>query len=93
MSPMRLRKCAMKRKEIVAAGGAHCDAGFVLALVGITFAVFGVINDAMNITFGLESTSWLLLSIVAWLFAISSWIAWALAVHLDAIEALSKKEE
>ena len=24
---VRLRKCSMKREEIVAAGGAHCDGG------------------------------------------------------------------
>ncbi|MCP8309164.1 MAG: hypothetical protein H3Z53_06725 [archaeon] len=90
---MRLRKCAMKRKEIIAAGGAHCDGGFVFWLLGIAFAVFGVISDAMNITLVLESTSWLLLSIVFCLTGIASWIAWALAVHfLDAIEAKSKKE-
>jgi len=90
---MRLRKCAMKRKEIVAAGGAHCDAGFVFWSLGIVFAVLGVISDARNITLGLEPTSWLLLSIVFCLTGIANWIAWALAVHLDAIEGKSKKEE
>ena len=89
---MRLRKCSMKRKEIIAAGGAHCDGGFVLWLLGIIFAVFGVGSDAMNISLLLESTSWLLLSIFLCLSGIASWIAWVLAVHLDAIEAKSKKE-
>jgi len=83
----------MKREEIVAAGGAHCDGGFVFWLLGLTFAVLGVVSDAMNITLVLETTSWLLLSIVFCLSGIASWIAWALAVHLDAIEAKSKKEE
>ena len=59
----------------------------------MTFAIFGVISDAMNITLGLEPTSWLLQSIVSCLTAIASWIAWASAVHLDAMEAKSKKEE
>ena len=90
---MRLRKCSMKREEIVAAGGAHCDGGFVLWLLGLTFAVLGVVSDAMNITLVLETTSWLLLAIVSCLSGIASLIAWALAVHLDAIEAKSKKEE
>jgi len=90
---VRLRKCAMKRKEIVAAGGAHCDGGFVFWLLGLTFAALGVISDAMNLTLVLEPISWLLLSIVFCLSAIASWIAWVLAVHIDAIEAGRKKEE
>ena len=90
---MRLRKCSMKREEIVAAGGAHCDGGFIFWLLGLTFAVLGVVGDAMNITLVLETTSWLLLAIVFCLSGIASWIAWALAVHLDAIEARSRKEE
>jgi len=83
----------MKREEIVAAGGAHCDGGYVLWLLGLTFAILGVVSDAMNITLILEPTSWLLLSIVSCLSAIASWIAWALAVHLKALEVKSKKEE
>ena len=91
---MRLRKCAMKRKEIVAAGGAHCDGGFVFWLLGLTFAVLGVVSDAMNtVILSVEPISWLLLSIVFCLSAIASWIAWVLAVHLDAIEAGRKKDE
>jgi len=82
----------MKREEIVAAGGAHCDGGWVCWLLGLTFAAFGVISDAMNITLILEPTSWLLLAIVFCLSGIASWIAWALAVQLDAIEVKSKKE-
>lgn len=61
---MRLRKCSMKREEIVAAGGAHCDGGFVFWVLGLTFAALGVASDAMNISLVLEPTSWLLLSIV-----------------------------
>ena len=80
----------MKREEIVAAGGAHLDGGYVLWVLGLTFAALGVASDAMNITLVLETTSWLLLSIVFCLSAITSLIAWALAVHLDAIEDRSK---
>jgi hypothetical protein len=84
---VRLRKCAMKRDEIVAAGGAHCDAGFIIGIVGISFAVLGAISDAMNMVLFLEPTSWLLLSIVICLVAIVCFIAWALAVLLAAMEA------
>jgi len=90
---VRLRKCSMKREEIVAAGGAHCDGGFAFWVLGLTFAALGVASDAMTISLVLEPTSWLLLSIVFCLSGIASWIAWVLAVHLDAIEAKSKKEE
>jgi len=84
----------MKREEIVAAGGAHCDAGFVIGILGITFAVLGVASDAMNILIlSVEPISWLLLSIVTCLVAIACFMAWALAVHLDAIETKRKKEE
>jgi len=31
----------MKREEIVAAGGAHFDAGFVFWALGLTFAALG----------------------------------------------------
>ena len=84
---MRLRKCAMKLKEIMAAGGAHCDGGFVFWLLGLLFAIFGVVSDAVNtVILSLESISWLLLSIVFCLTGIASWIGWGLAVLIKAIE-------
>ena len=90
---MRLRKCAMKRKEIIAAGGAHCDGAFVLWFLGIAFVVLGVVSDAMNITLVLEPISWFLLAIFFGLSASVSWITWMLAVHLDAIAARTRAEE
>jgi len=90
---VRLRKCAMKREEIVAAGGAHCDGAFVLWLLGIAFVVLGVASDAMNVTLVLQPMSWFMLAIFFGLSAAVSWITWMLAVHLDAIEAKSKREE
>ncbi len=90
---MRLRKCAMKREEIIAAGGAHCDGGFVLWNLGIVFVVLGVVSDAMNVNLVLQPISWFLLAIFFGLSATVSWITWMLAVHLDAIESQSKKEE
>ncbi|UCC58141.1 MAG: hypothetical protein JSW14_07260 [Candidatus Bathyarchaeum sp.] len=89
---MRLRKCAMKRDEIIASGGAHCDAGFILGILGISFAVLGAISDAMNTILILEPTSWLLLAVVTCLIALASFIAWALAVLLDAMEVKGEKQ-
>ena len=90
---MRLRKCAMKREEIVAAGGAHCDGAFVLWLLGIAFVVLGVVSDAMNVNLVLQSISWFMLAMFFGLSATVSWITWMLAVHLDTIEAKNKREE
>jgi hypothetical protein len=76
----------MKRDEIVSSGGAHCDAGFVIGVIGVTFAVLGVVSDAMDIIIVLESISWLLLSIATCVIATVCFLAWALAVILQAIE-------
>jgi len=90
---VRLRKCAMKREEIVAAGGAHCDGAFVLWFLGAVFVVFGVVSDAMNITLVLEPISWFLMALFFGLSAAVSWVTWMLAVHLDALETKSQKTE
>ena len=87
---MRLRKCAMKREEIISSGGAHCDGGFVFWVLGLTFAALGVASDAMNVSLVLEPTSWLLLAIVFVLSGIASWMAWGLALHLDVMETKNK---
>jgi hypothetical protein len=47
----------------------------------------------LNITLGLEPTSWLLLAIVAGLNAIIGHMHTVVAKHLLGIEAESKKEE
>jgi hypothetical protein len=56
------------------------------------FAALGVIGDAMNITLGLESMSWFLLSIVAGLNAIVGHTHVVVAKHLLGTEAENKKE-
>jgi len=84
----------MKLEEIIAAGGAHCDGGFALWLLGLIFAVFGVVSDAMNILLlSVEPISWLLLSIIFCLSGIASWIAWVLAAHLKALETSCRTSE
>ena len=55
------------------------------------FAALGVIGDAVNITLGLESMSWFLLSIVAGLTAMVGHMHVVVAKHLLGIEAESKK--
>jgi hypothetical protein len=55
------------------------------------FATLGVIGDALSITLGLESMSWLLLAIVAGLNAIIGHMHAVGAKHLLGIEAESRK--
>jgi len=52
-----------------------------------------IVNLALNITLALEPISWFLLAIAFFVASIPKFIGWVLAVHLDAIEAKSKKEE
>ena len=60
-------------------------------ILGVVFAVLGVIGDAMNATLGLEAMSWFMLAIAAFVAGISWYIGWAVAVYLDAIEAKKKE--
>jgi hypothetical protein len=69
------------------------DGAFVLWFLGIVFVVLGVVSDPLNITLVLQPISWFLLAIFFGLSATVSWITWMLAVHLDVIEAKSKKED
>ena len=82
----------MKRDEIIASGGAHCDAGFILGMLGISYAVLGAVADALNTILILQPISWLLLAVVTCLIAVACFIAWALAVLLDAMEPKNEKQ-
>ena len=79
------------REEARAALGPLGLAGHVCWFLGAVFALLGVIGDAMNITLGLEPTSWLLLAIVAFMASIPAWLAWAVAMHLLGIGGESYK--
>ena len=73
-----IRKCA------IAAG--------ITILLGFLFALLGVIGDALDITLGLESTSWLLLAVFFGVVAIFPTMHSVMAKHLYGIEAESKKK-
>lgn len=62
-------------------------------LLGIVFAVLGVIGEAIDTTLGLESMSWYLLSIAAFGASIFPAIGWAVSWYLRSIEAKGKKKE
>ena len=62
-------------------------------IIGVVFAIVGVIAAAANIGLGLGGTNWLLLSIAAFAAGISNCIAFAAGLNIYAIEAKIKKEE
>ena len=68
--------------------GAH-----VCFVLGIIFAVLGIIADAANVTLGLTSVSWFLLAIVTLVVGLMWFFGVGLAWYLISTEAKSKKGE
>ena len=48
---------------IINAGGYHLLTSRIFFILGIIFAILGVISDAINVTIGLQPISWFLLAI------------------------------
>jgi len=80
------------REHVKAGVGSSGMLGHVCWLLGIVFALLGVIGDAADVTLGLEPQSWLLLSIVAFIASIPMFIGWAVAWYLRSIEAKGRKK-
>ena len=78
-------------KSIIDAGGYHLMVSRILCILGLVFAVLGVVSDAMNATLGLEPISWFLLAIGVFVASAAPCLGWAVAVYLRSIEA--KKEQ
>jgi len=78
-------------QSIIDAGGYHLLGSRIFFILGLIFAILGIISDAMNATLGLEPISWFLLAIGVFVAGIAPCIGWAIAVYLKAIEA--KKEQ
>ena len=76
----------------MAGAGVSMVLAHVCWLLGLVFAVLGVIGDAVNITLGLEPMSWFLMAIVVGLNAIIGHTHVVVAKHLLGIEAESNKE-
>jgi uncharacterized membrane protein len=68
-------------------------AGHIYLIIGFVFAILGVISDAMNVSLGLEATSWFLLAITAILAGLFPWLTWVVSVYLNSLEDKSKREE
>jgi hypothetical protein len=56
--------------------------GHVFWFAGALFALLGVLADALNVTIGLEATSWLLLSVATLLMGTAMFIGWAVGWYL-----------
>jgi hypothetical protein len=65
--------------------------GGIVIILGILFALLGVIGDALNINLVLESTSWLLLAIFFGIASIMPYMHSIMAKHLYGIESENKK--
>ena len=70
------------REWIVGGGGRSAVSGGICWVLAAIFAVMGVIADAVNTPLGLDSSTWLLLSIALFVGSISWYIGWAVAVYL-----------
>jgi len=77
------------KKEIRLCGWAS---GFI-TIVGLIFAVLGVIGDALDVNLVLESMSWFLLAILAVVSALMPFLNSAVATHLYGIESEIEKQE
>jgi len=72
-------------------GGVYAVWGGVCWILGVVFAILGIIADAMNGTLGLTAMSWFLLAVAAFVASIPEYIGWAVAVYLDALKAKKEK--
>ena len=64
----------------------------VLECLGLLLALIGIIGDALDRTFGLETTSWLLLAIFFSVSAAAPLVKSAVAKSLYGIESESKNK-
>ena len=79
-------RLCLEPKEIVDAGGYHLLISRIFFVLGIIFAVLGIISDAIDTTLGLEPMPWFLLAIGVFVAGIAPCVGWAVAVYLKAIE-------
>jgi hypothetical protein len=66
--------------------------GSVATLLGVAFAIVGIIAEASGRFFiGLYSTSWFLLAIASLIFSLGCWLGWAVGIYLHVRETESKE--
>ena len=86
-----MERYATSRELIAGKATMWAMLGGVCWILGVVFAILGIIADAMNGTLGLEPISWFLLAIAALVTSAIWYLSWAVAVYLRVTEA--KKEE
>ena len=78
-------------KSIIDAGGYHLMASRIFFILGLIFAILGIISDAMDATLGIEPISWFMLAMGTFVAGILPCLGWMMAVYLKSVEA--KKEQ
>jgi hypothetical protein len=72
--------------------------GSIATLLGVAFAIVGIIGEARIISeasvtlLGLYWTSWYLLSIASFVFSLGCWLGWAVGIYLHTRETESKEQ-
>ena len=82
-----------ERKHMTSGLSSHGWICRICWIIGVLFAIVGVIASAINIGLGLGGTNWLLLSIIVFAAGISNCIVFAAGLNVYAFEAKIKKEE
>ena len=71
--------------------------GSIATLLGVAFAIVGIIGEARiisgasNTLLGLYPNSWYLLAIASFIFSLGCWLGWAVGIYLHAKEMESKE--
>jgi len=66
--------------------------GSVATLLGVVFAILGIISEASLTLLGLYPTSWYLLAIASFIFSLGCWLGWAVGIYLHARETEKETE-
>ena len=72
--------------------------GSVATLLGVAFAIVGIISEARIISgasttlLGLYPNSWYLLAIASFVFSLGCWLGWAVGIYLHAREMEKETE-
>jgi uncharacterized membrane protein YbaN (DUF454 family) len=80
------------REHIVWEIGYCGKAGEYFIILGLIFAVLGIIGDLLNMKLGLGSTSWLLLAVVFVVGSLAPHMHMIMAKHLLGMEIIKKDQ-
>jgi hypothetical protein len=72
--------------------------GSVATLIGVAFAIVGIIGEARlisgasNTLLGLYPSSWYSLAIASFVFSLGCWLGWAVGIYLHTRETESEEQ-